>query len=162
MSEESIENRAEPKNWKNPKHPQYPNLKNMDALLEYLPYFNNPENNFYGIIPNRDQLPFYNYSEEVITFYKALYHENMIQTFKGPEWDDKTRRYFNDPELIGGADLLTLQKLFTTIVRANRSLEGLIAQMIDRKIFLKLLIRLKEIRESIVDRIRGSIVGLAV
>lgn len=68
----------------------------MDALLEYLPYFNNPENNFYGILPNRDQLPFYNYSEEVIDFYQAFYHENMIQMFKGPEWDDETRKYFKN------------------------------------------------------------------
>ena len=159
MSGESIENRAKPKKWKNPK---YPNLKNMDVLLEYLPYFNNPKNNFYGIIPNLSQLPFYNYSEESIAFYKALYHENMIQMFKKPEWNDETRKYFNDPELIGSADLVTIQKLFTTILRADRSFEGLIAEMIDRQIFLKLLIRLKEIRESIVNKTRGSIIGLAV
>lgn len=29
----------------------------------------------------------------------------MIQMFKGPEWNDEIRRYFNNPELTGGADL---------------------------------------------------------
>lgn len=128
---------------------KYPKPQNMDILLEYLPYFKNSENNFYSLISKPGQLPFYDYSEEVMDFYKVLYNENMIRMFNWNKWSGEARRYFDNPELISSADLLTLQKLFTTIIRADRFCEGLIADKIDDKTFLKLLMRLKEIRDEL-------------
>ena len=129
----------------------YPNLKNIDRILEYLDYFSNLDNEFYELIDKPPQMPFYSYSGEVMSFYKVLYDENMVRRCKWTDWREELRKYFDEPELIGDADLLTVQKLFITIIRSDRFCEGLMADMIDRKIFLKLLIRLEDIRDEMIN-----------
>jgi len=98
----------------------------------------------------------------VMAFYKSLYNENMIKMFNWSKWCSEANKYFNDPLKLEKADLPTIQKLFTTIIRADRFCEGLLADMIDEGIILNLLVRLEQIREEIVDRFYGSLIGLAV
>jgi hypothetical protein len=66
------------------------------------------------------------------------------------------------PQLIQEADLITLQKLFTTIVRADRFCEGFMKENIDNGVILNLLLRLESIMDKTIDRSLGAILGLAV
>jgi ADP-ribosylglycohydrolase len=139
-----------------------PSIKNMDHLLEHLPYFQNQDNQFYEIINKPSKFPFASYSGIVDVFRQDLYNENMIQMFDWQEWSGEAERYFNDPELLSAVDLTTLQKLFTSIIRADRFCEGLLGEMLDNGVILNLLLRLQSIREEILDRFHGAILGLAV
>ena len=141
---------------------RFPNIHNIDKLLEYLSYFNNRENNFFELINKPPQLPFYSYSERVMAFYKSLYDEHMIKMFDWSKWGSEAKKYFNDPLKLEKADLPTIQKLFTTIIRADRFNEGLLGDMIENGTILNLLLRLEQIRKEIVDRFYGSLIGLAV
>ena len=144
------------------KEARFPNVHNIDNLLEYLPYFKNPENNFFEPVNKPPQLLFYSYSDIVMAFYKSLYEENMIKMFDWSKWSSEAKKYFYDPIKLKKADLPTIQKLFTTIIRADRFHEGLLGDMIDDGVILNLLVRLEQIREEIVDRVYGSLIGLAV
>jgi hypothetical protein len=141
---------------------RFPNIYNIDKLLEYLSYFDNREHNFFELINKPPQIPFYSYSDMVMAFYKSLYDENMIKMFNWSKWGSEAKKYINDPLKLEKADLPTIQKLFTTIIRADRFSEGLLGDMIDEGVILNLLIRLEQIREEIVDRFYGSLIGLAV
>ncbi|WP_048085127.1 DUF6508 domain-containing protein [Methanobacterium formicicum] len=59
-----------------------------------------------------------------MSFYQAMYQENMINMFNWQSWGDESRKYFNEPQLIHEADLNTVQKLFTIIIRADLFCEG--------------------------------------
>ena len=139
-----------------------PNIHNIDKLLEYLPYFKDTGNHYSELINKPPQIPFYSYSEIVMAFYKSLYDENMIKMFDWSKWGSEAKKYLNDPLKLEKADLPTIQKLFTTIIRADRFNEGLLADMIENGTILNLLVRLEQIREEIIDRFYGSLIGLAV
>ena len=141
---------------------RYPNINNIDKLLEYLPYFKDKENHFFELVDKPPQLPFYSYSGIVMSFYKSLYDENMIKMFNWSDWSAEAKKYINDYSLLEKADLPTIQKLFTTIIRADRFNEGLLGDMIDDDVILNLLVRLEKIREEIIDRFYGSLIGLAI
>jgi ADP-ribosyl-[dinitrogen reductase] hydrolase len=98
----------------------------------------------------------------VMEFYKSLYNENMIKMFDKSKWGVERKTYINDQSLLKNVDLNTIQKLFTTIIRADRFIEGLLDDMIENGFILNLLVRLEQIREEIVDRFYGSLIGLAV
>ncbi len=141
---------------------RFPNIRNIDKLLEYLPYFKDTENQFSELINKPHQIPFYSYSHMVMEFYKSLYNENMIKMFDKSKWGVEPKTYINDQSLLKNVDLSTIQKLFTTIIRADRFIEGLLDDMIENGFILNLLVRLEQIREEIVDRFYGSLIGLAV
>ncbi len=86
----------------------------------------------------------------------------MIQSFNWPEWSEKAKTYYNNPQLLATVDLPTIQKLFTAPLRADRFCEGLLKDMIDDKVFVKLLIRLKQLNKEMINRFRGSLIGLAI
>jgi len=109
-----------------------PTIHGIDRLLEYLPYFQDQTNQFYEIVDKPPQFPFASYSGMVSQFYKDLYHENMIQSFDWPGWTHEAHKYINDPEILNQADITIIQKLFTSIIRADRFNEGVLGRMIDQ------------------------------
>lgn len=141
---------------------KYPTIQNIDKLLKYLPYFKDPENKFFEVVNKPPQFPFCSYEDMVMAFYKDLYEENMILDFDWPQWGSQANKYFNDSSLLQKADIKTIQKLFTTIIRADRFTEGLLGDMISKGVVLNLLARLEQIREEIRDRFQGALLGLAV
>lgn len=130
-----------------------PTRENIEAILKFLPYFSNPDNKFYEIVGGEKvdgviTMPFYNYIGETSRFHHSLYNEKFVQGFDWVEWQDKAIKIYENPELLTDADILTIVKYFTLIVRKERFYEGFIASMIDDGFILKLLLRLKEIYES--------------
>lgn len=66
-------------------------------------------------------------------------------------WQSESRKYFDNLLLIDKADLDTIRKLFTTIIRADRFNAGTYALMIDDGVILCMLKRLKALSDEIED-----------
>jgi hypothetical protein len=127
------------------------NNENIRNVLKYLEYFENGDNEFYSIIESDEGVILvdpYDYSLKTDEFVHSLYENNLVQSFEWMEWGDEAKRYFENPVLIEAADLETIHKLFTVIVRSDRFVSGHLAEMIDKGIILKLLKRLKEILDE--------------
>ncbi|MFZ3135993.1 MAG: DUF6508 domain-containing protein [Thermodesulfovibrionales bacterium] len=127
----------------------------VDAVLQYLTYFANPNNKFYEIdksplnIPNILTIEPYIYSHKVSEFITTLYRCNFIQEFDWTSWHDECEKYQKDPHLIGDINLETIIKLLTTHVRADRFVSGHLVSVIDDGHLLKILQRLAEIRRGL-------------
>ncbi|BDZ71464.1 ADP-ribosylglycohydrolase family protein [Methanobacterium petrolearium] len=139
-----------------------PCIQDIDILLEYLPYFQDQNNEFYEVINKPQQMPYASYEDTVDNFNRDLYRRNMIQGFDWHQWADEANKYLDNRKMLATADVTILQKLFTSIIRADRFCEGLLGDMIENGFILDLLLRLKEIRGEIQDRFHGAILGLAV
>lgn len=92
--------------------------------------------------------PWFDFDEVVMQFYQALYGNGWVEPFDWTEWQDTASQYVNSPGLIDSADSETVQKLFTTHVRADRFCEGHLASMFENGHIVALLRRLKQIRGS--------------
>jgi ADP-ribosyl-[dinitrogen reductase] hydrolase len=125
--------------------PTIPNIHDINALLEYLPYFQDQNNQFHQVIDKPPQLPYSDYSNTVDKFHHDLYQRNMIMDFNWPQWKNEGKKYFDNRELLDTADITIIQKLFTLIIRQDRFCEGLVGEMIDEGFILDLLLRLKDI-----------------
>ena len=143
-------------------NPRIPSISNIDAFLNYLPYFQDQNNEFYEVVSKPHQMPFASYSEMVHSFHQDIHHRNMVYDFNWPQWSDEAKKYIDDPKMLVTADITIIQKLFTSIIRGDRFCEGLWGDMIDNGFILALLMRLKDIRVEIEDRFQGAILGLAV
>ncbi len=81
------------------------------------------------------------YSLEVRDLMTALYDHGFVVAFNWPKWRDEARRYLDDPAQIKDASLGDVQRLFTTLVRADRFSEGSFAAYIQSGVILALLAR---------------------
>ena len=124
--------------------------KNIDSILKYLPYFKNRSNKFYRIDKEQIMDP-YIYSRKVRDFIKSIYKENFTVVFDYPRWQMQALKYYKDSKLLKSADIITLRKLLTLHIRKDRFVSGHLVEMIDSGHILKILKRLKEIRDTIRD-----------
>ena len=124
--------------------------KNIDSILKYLPYFKNRSNKFYRIDKAQIMDP-YIYDGKVHDFVRTIYKENFIIIFDYPRWQMQALKYFRNSKLLESADIITLRKLLTLHIRKDRFVSGHLADMIDSGHILKILKRLKEIRDTIRD-----------
>jgi len=123
--------------------------KNIDKILKFLPYFEDKNSQFYELKKEGNTLIFpYIYSVEVMAFMDVLRTENIIFPFDWVKWQNEAIKYFNDPELIESADILTLRKLLTLHIRKDRFCDGHLASVIDYGHLLSLLKRLKKLRSN--------------
>jgi hypothetical protein len=120
-----------------------------DAILSYLDQFEaadfspgeweNPE----------PRLRFFSFSPVVMEFTKALYeHDWVAPSFAWGRWQESAQQYVDSPEKLATADVVTIQKLFTTHVRADRFCEGHLAAMFESGHVQALLRRLRSLRAS--------------
>ena len=97
-------------------------------------------------------MPWFNYDEAVMEFEQILYANDWVTPkVDWDEWQDVAEEYVDSPEKIQSADVVTVQKLFTTHVRKDRFCEGHLASMFESGHIVALLRRLKEIRETTPD-----------
>jgi hypothetical protein len=118
-----------------------PSIKNIDTILEYIPYFESSESEFYEIDTDKSLMDPYFYSEKTSEFIKALYENNFIQAFDWSQFNTLEK-----VENIENADIDTLIKILTAYVRADRFSSGSIANLIKKGYLLRILYRLKEIQ----------------
>ena len=123
--------------------------RQLDAVLEFLPIFEQPEYVFGEWRSPEGQFPYYSMSREAEDFVQALYDQQIIFSFDWMSWQEDAERYVSAPEALETADLLVLRKLFTTHVRKDRFGEGHLASMLECDHITAILRRLKKIREQI-------------
>ena len=126
--------------------------KQIDAILPFLEQFE--EAGFsVGTWPNElGVMSYFNFNEVVLEFQQILYANDWVTPkVDWVEWQDVAEEYVDSPEKIKSADVVTVQKLFTTHVRKDRFCEGHLASMFENGHIVALLRRLKEIRETTPD-----------
>ena len=114
--------------------------KHIDAILPFLEQF---EETGFSVDP---------YDEAVVEFVQILYANDWVTPrVKWVEWQDVAEEYVDSPEKIKSADVVTVQRLFTTHVRKDRFCEGHLSSMVENGHIVALLRRLKEILETTPD-----------
>ncbi|RMF04614.1 MAG: hypothetical protein D6768_02825 [Chloroflexi bacterium] len=126
-------------------------LAQIDAVLRFLPLFEQPNFEFghwqdYG----------FQFSRQTTEFVETLSAQNFIIQFDWTNWQDSAEHYRSSPAALDTANLLTLRKLLTTHVRADRFDEGHLAQMFEEGHITAILRRLEQLRNQI-----AQIQGLA-
>jgi hypothetical protein len=81
-------------------------------------------------------------------FIWCLINHGFVQDFDWGEWAVEANRYEEDPKLIEGADLATCIKLLTAYQRGDRFVDGLLAHMIESGQVVRVLHRLRALRDS--------------
>jgi hypothetical protein len=123
-------------------------LEQIDAILKYLSIFEKPGYQFGQWVEPEGQFPYFSFSPEVDEFIGALRKQGVIIPFDWRNWRKEAARYQTNPEALETADLLTLRKLLTVHVRAERFSEGHLASVFESGYIMAILRRLKQIRES--------------
>jgi ADP-ribosyl-[dinitrogen reductase] hydrolase len=118
----------------------------LAVLFMYIPYFESTNKKY--TVSDQFSLDPFTYDDAASEFVTKLYQSNMIIKFDWGTWQSESREYFQNTALIHNADLLTVRKLFTTIIRADRFCAGMYASMIDKVVILALLKRLKALVDN--------------
>jgi hypothetical protein len=127
-------------------------VEQLEAILRFLPVFEQPGYGFGEWESPKGQLPFYSMSHEARDFVQALYEEKIVTSFDWPSWQEEARRYIADPKALETADLLTLRKLLTMHLRKERFAEGHLADMLESGHITAILRRLRTIREQLAEK----------
>jgi len=122
------------------------NQEDIDSVLAYLPLLSNPDFSFGEWRTPEGQLPQYRFSAAADEFINVL--GKLLVVFDWPAWKEKATVLMEDPDALAKADLLTLRKLITTHLRAERFNEGHLAAQFENGHLLGILERLKEIQEQ--------------
>jgi hypothetical protein len=116
----------------------------IDAVLEFLPAFESPGYKFGEWTGSG----YFSYSPEVDDWIRTLYEQNILLPFDWTRWREEAQRYRSTPGALQTAGLLTLRKLLTTHVRADRFVEGHLASVLESGHVTAILRRLKQIRDQ--------------
>ena len=120
----------------------------IDAILGYLPHFEQSSFKFGEWGTREGQMPFFSFGDEAAKFVSALYRHGLIIPFEWRGWKEEAKQYQIDSEALATADLLTILKLFTLHVRTDRFAEGHLAQVYEKGHLTAILQRLKQLRDE--------------
>lgn len=125
-------------------------LTQLDAILTYLPIFEQPDFSPGEWQTQRGVFPYWAASPEATAFVEALYREQFIIPFDWGSWAAEAQRYSDDDgSALAEASLDTLRRLLTTYVRADRFSAGTLASLFQSGHIIAVLRRLKQIRNSL-------------
>lgn len=129
--------------------PQAVTNKQIDAILAFLDRFEAPGFSAGKWSKKPGQLPWFNFEKTISEFQQALYDNAWINpSFDWMKWQDAAKEYVDSPEKIESADAETIQRLFTTHVRADRFVEGNLASLFEQGHVVALLRRLRNLRRG--------------
>lgn len=105
-----------------------------------------------GVLTLASWLP----SEEASQWERALYEHHIILSFDWAEstWTRQMGRYYADPSLLERVSLLTIRKVLTTLLRADRFCEGYLADAFERGVPQSATMRLVQSAEKDIDPAR--------
>lgn len=121
-------------------------IEQLDIILKFLHIFSQEGYKFGEWVAEPGHFPYFSYNPDVEAFIVAVHRASLL--FDWTSWSDEARRYQAHPDALARADLLTLCKLLTTHVRADRFNEGHLATVLESGHITAILRRLKEIREA--------------
>ena len=123
----------------------------IDALIPFLDKFE--EAGFSAGDWKVEEGPFlswFNFDEIAMEFIQVLYDNDWVTPqFDWGEWQESATRYIESREMVESADAVTIQKLLTTHVRADRFCDGHLASMFENGHIAAVLRRLKVIRDGV-------------
>jgi hypothetical protein len=120
--------------------------EDIEAALAFIPILSEADFVFGEWRTPEGQFPHYFFSTEASGFIDAI--SKLIVVFDWPAWKEEAHAFMDNPAALAKADLLTLRKLITTHVRAERLNEGHLASQFKSGHLLAILQRLGEIREQ--------------
>ena len=127
---------------------------NIDAILKFLPEFEQEDCDFGHMTPMEQTpdgsfvLPSFVLGETGGWFYHALYENGWIVDFGWPSWQDQAEQYCLHPEKLQSADINTIRRLLTTHVRKDRFCGGHLLSVFKSGHLTAVLRRLQAIRQS--------------
>jgi hypothetical protein len=124
--------------------------KQIDAVLKHLQALETKESCVISgpvrKVGNAIEIGCVHYSSGVTQLMNALHDSGSVLVFDWTAWQDEAGQYVSHPELLGSADIATLQKLLTLHIRKERFFQGHFGAMIDSGHIKRILERLKELR----------------
>jgi ADP-ribosyl-[dinitrogen reductase] hydrolase len=121
---------------------------NIQAVLKFLPLFEQPDFSPGEWITHEGSLPYVSYTPAVLDFIRALSGNGFIQPFDWMNWREG-EQLVEYPALLSRVNLQTLRKLITAHVRADRFTEGHLAAMFESGHIAMILKRMAEIHNLI-------------
>ena len=123
----------------------------IDALIPFLDKFE--EAGFSAgdwKVDEGPSVPWFIFDKSVMEFIEVLYGNDWVTPeFDWGEWQESATRYIESREMVESADAVTIQKLLTTHVRADRFCDGHLASMFENGHIVAVLRRLKVIRDGV-------------
>lgn len=96
--------------------------------------------------PGVMQLPWFEYSDAVGNWERALYDHNILCDYGEEGWHERFAAIVDHPGLLASADLTTIRKVLTTVVRGERFCDGHIAGMFEAGVVQVAMRRLEELQ----------------
>ena len=130
------------------------NKKNIEVILNYLPYFEDENQRFYDVImPKRDgtnivDYIYVTYSDKFMEFYKALHDQWFVTNFNWLDSSSHSEELSDYYDILEDADIKTLRRLFTMIVRQDKHKDGFFADVIESGLLLAMLNKLKILNDE--------------
>lgn len=125
-------------------------LSQLDAILAYLPTFEQPGFSAGTWSSAEGQIPCWSNSAEVEALLDTLYRERFLVNFDWVAWSGEAQRYIaGGDEALASADLTTLRMLLSAHIRADRFIECTIGSLAAEGHITAVLRRLKQIRDEI-------------
>ena len=122
-------------------------LENAEALLSFLPVFEDPDFYVGEVVVEKGVMPYWEYDRQVHLFIKTLYENGWVIDFGWPDWQKQAKLYWNNPAMLKGARISTIQKLLTTHVRKDRFCDGHLGIAIRSDHIVSILKRIKQLVE---------------
>jgi hypothetical protein len=130
-----------------------PTTTDIDAVLEVLPTLEGTPNDLWysrmgdGLPDEEGVITVVRIisSERIYPIIRALIKHGFVQDFDWMQWGEEAKR-FESPILLAEANLQTCVKLLTTYARAERFIDGFMADMISSGQVTRVLLRLRAIR----------------
>jgi hypothetical protein len=124
-------------------------LPQIESILKFLPIFETPGYQFgHWSITSNGISPSFNFNHEVTEFIRTLYKHDFIVRF---DWSNLHREVFlyqTGMAAIQNADLITLRKLLTAHIRADRLVEGHLAKLFESGYMTAILRRFKQLYDQ--------------
>ena len=93
------------------------------------------------------------YADVVNAWVQALYDHNIVTDYGEEGWQERLDAFLADPRLLAAADLLTVRKVLTTIVRRERFCDGAIMSAFESGLVQAAMGRLAEFATRETDQV---------
>ncbi|MDQ2982064.1 MAG: DUF6508 domain-containing protein [Actinomycetota bacterium] len=121
-------------------------------MLAHLPAFESP-----GFSPGEwrggemtasgaRQMPWFELSQDARLFVRSLYEEGWVDPFEWSNWQAEAERIVTSDEL-ENADITTIRRLLTLLVRKNRFVEGELGAAFESGLVVRILRRVRTLAE---------------
>jgi hypothetical protein len=124
-------------------------MHQYDKVLSYIDYFSTAREDVGTWVHNPPDLPYVNYSKEIISFIDEVYKTDLMDTEYLPYLESIIPRDAKLADYIDTADFRLLRAILTYYVRQERFCDGLWLEAVRDRIFSKILLRIADLLQSL-------------